>query len=90
MPAMSNDTLNVQLASLYTETGITPAKWLDILRLPQSAQQIVLQDYKDADWVVQPNKLAAVIGALGVIGTILGVVSGGAGAVTAIAALKTL
>lgn len=77
-------------AELQTLTGLTPDKWRDILTLPEDAQAVVLQAYRDAEWVQSADKLEAVLKVLSVVGAGLGVVSGAAGAAGAVAALRSL
>lgn len=82
--------LAAEYAKLATLTKLTREKWEDILSLPPQAQRLVLEGYADMDWVKAPDTLAEVIAVLNVVGVILGVVSGGAGAVSAVAALRAI
>ena len=82
--------IDAEYAKLATLTGLTQQKWQDILTLPADAQALVLRGYADMDWVKVPDRLAEVLAVLNVVGVILGVVSGGAGAVSAVAALRVL
>ena len=77
-------------AQLSTLTGMTEEKWRDILALDPDGQALVLRTYREASWAKSPDTLSAVLNVLTIASTVLSVVSGGEGAITAIAALKTL
>lgn len=77
-------------ANLVALTRMSEQDWRDVLSLPPDGQAVVLQAYKDQDWVKSADALAVVITVLGIVGQIAGVVGGVAGAATAISALKSL
>jgi hypothetical protein len=74
-------------AELVTLTGCPERKWRDMLSLPEAAQRIVLQDYRDCAWAVPGDAMEAVLAALGVVGQLVGFATGAAGLVGALRAL---
>lgn len=87
MPALED-----AYAELVRLTHISQEEWQDILTLPEAAQALVLQGYKDCDWAVPSSStLVEVIAVLEIIGGVVGVAAGIAGGVpTVIAALRAL
>jgi hypothetical protein len=74
-------------AELVTLTGCPEAKWRDLLSLPQAAQEIVLQDYRDCSWVTPGDSMQAVLAVLQVLGQVVGFATGAATLGAAIRAL---
>lgn len=90
-PALTTPlTVDDCFAELATLTSLDAAEWRDILSLPPYGQRLALQAYRDADWRKEPDRLAAVLAVLEIIGKIAGAVSGVAGAASAVAALRNL
>ncbi len=88
MPApVTEGELRVQLSRL---TGMSEAEWSDFFSLPEKAQVVAVQNYRDASWVQAPDKFAAVLVVLNVLVTIAGAVSGISGAISAVSALRAL
>jgi hypothetical protein len=85
--AVTSDDYLVQLAQLTT---LTAEQWADFLSLSPDDQALAAQGYAACSWVQEPNRFAQVLAILEVVGTIAGVVSGVAGAGSAIVALKAV
>lgn len=71
-----------------TKTGMTRAEWSDFLQLEPAAQAAVAQAYRDQSWTQDANLFAEILAILIVAGSVAGAVSGIAGAVTALQALR--
>ncbi len=85
--------LDDQFAIIEQNSGISAAEWQDLLTLPPADLTQAIADWValgKMTWTKSPSALGAVLDALAIIGTIAGVVSGVAGAATAVAALKAI
>jgi hypothetical protein len=78
------------IAKVATLTGMSTQELQDFLSMTPAMQLQAVQTYAGADWVKNRDTLADVISVLEVVGTLAGVVSGVAGAVTAVDALRSL
>ena len=78
------------LAQLTMLTGMTGQQWQDFLSCTPEQQMLIVQNYKDMDWVKNTSTLATVIAILGTLVSVASGVAGVAGCVSAIAALKSL
>lgn len=86
MPAaLTPDEIFAELAGVTT---LTASEWQDVLACTPEQQALILQGYRDQDWVQSPDKLAKVLAILAIVGTIAGVVTGVASAAAALRALK--
>lgn len=83
-------TADQYLAQLSTLTGMSVQDWTDFLSCTPDEQMLIVQGYKDQNWVKARSTFADVLTILGILGTIAGIISGVAGAASAVAALKSL
>jgi len=77
-----------ELASLTP--GMTVADWHDFTSLPPDAQGAALAAYRAQGWAPPPDVVGKMLQILGVAVQVAGDVTGVAGAVGALAALKSL
>ncbi len=80
-------TLDDLFAQLATLTSMNPDEWRDFVACTPAQQALIVQGYRDQDWVKSPDVLAKVLAVLGVIGTIAGTAAGVASAIGAIKSL---
>jgi hypothetical protein len=75
-------------AELSTLTSMSWGEWNDFLACDHDQQTLIVQGYRDMTWAKSPDTLAQVISILSIIGTLAGVVTGVAGAASAVATLR--
>jgi hypothetical protein len=80
----------VLVAKVATLTGMSVQEVQDFLSMTPAMQNQAVATYAGADWVKNRDTLADVISVLEVIGTLASVVTGLAGAATAVNALRSL
>lgn len=86
MPAqVSADELFAELSAL---TLMDEGEWRDFCSLPPAGQAIAAQIYRDASWTKSESVLPRVLAILETLGQIAGAITGIAGAVGAVIAIK--
>lgn len=85
---LTEEELLVELAAVCPIAPLE--KWQEIRTLPAFQQENIVAGWAAAQFTAPPDWVDPTLKVLGIIGTVAGVVTGLAGAETAIAALKSL
>jgi hypothetical protein len=77
-----------QIAKLVMLTKISAQRWNDFLACTATQQALIVKTWEDISWVKDPSIWPEVVAAIGIILTVANVVSGLAGAASAVVVLK--